>query len=47
MKIPYLTIGYDKYHREVVLGYAKYRISIYKENNGIIYWKRLFCIWKA
>ena len=42
MKIPYITIGYDKYWHQLVFGKAIFELS--RHNTGCIYWKRLFGI---
>lgn len=42
MSIPYITIEYDKYWHQLVIGY-----SIYKLGQGVIKWQRLFGIGKA
>lgn len=42
MKIPYLTISYDSFWHQVVVGYGLYELN--KLNRGCRYWARLFGI---
>lgn len=44
MNIPYLTIEYDRYWHQIVIGKAIYKIT--KHQKGCIWWKRLFGIGK-
>lgn len=39
--LPYISIAYDKYWRQLVFGYGKWRIGV-----GCIYWSRLFGVGK-
>ena len=40
--LPYISIGYDRYWHQIVVGYGKYRLGV-----GCVLWKRLFGIGKA
>ena len=42
MKLPYITVGIDKYWHQLVFG-----VGVYLVGTGCIYWERLFSIGKA
>ena len=42
MKLPYITIGIDKYWHQLVFG-----VGVYLVGTGCVYWKRLFGVGKA
>ena len=42
MNIHYISIDYDRYWHQLVIGYA-----IYKLGQGVIHWQRLFGIGKS
>ena len=37
MNIPYITVTYDRYWKDIVVGYGKYKLG-----TGVVFWKRLF-----
>lgn len=49
MRIPIVTINYDRYWRQLVVGVGLRKIGGCKCSRGVVSWKRLFSIgrkWK-
>lgn len=42
MKIHYLSVEYDKYWHQLVVGHSVWQLGV-----GLVYWKRLFGIGRA